>query len=168
MLLPFDDSLICFIKIDNLMQLAIQLSSEKYFEFAHSIIGINDLDEKKFYKKTFHQYINNKKTTTYQRFLYYIPNNTSVENVLDIKAPNFKQVESKKGVPKLYDKFGNPLPFSLHVLLNRSPHVRTFANNEMSLNFTFPKNLSVYIRSLQTGGLFQILGFETSEAFFKI
>lgn len=168
MLLSFEDALICFIKIDNLMQLAVQLSSVKYYDLIHSVIGINDLEEKVFYKKTFHQFINSQKSKRYQRFIYFIPNNISGEKLLDIKTPNFKQVESKKGIPKLYDKFGNSLPFSLHGLLNRSPHVRTFANNEMTVNFTFPKNLSVYIRSLQTGNLFQVIGYESSEAFFKI
>ncbi|MDK4790503.1 MAG: HNH endonuclease [Acinetobacter sp.] len=168
-LTPVSEGLICFIKLENSMHFAVHLSNNQYIEFENSIVGINDLKNKKFYKRTFSEFINSQKTQKYHRFEYFIPfNKNSHDKMLEIKSPNFKNIDSKYGVPKLYNYAGKLLSFSLHDLLNSSNHVRSFSNNEMIVKFTFPKNLSVFVKSLKTGSLSQVIGYETSEAFFKM
>ncbi|MCT9166994.1 HNH endonuclease [Acinetobacter baumannii] len=163
------EGLICFIKLENSMHFAIHLSNNQYIEFENSIVGINDLENNKFYKKTFSEFIKSQKSEKYHRLEYFIPyDNNPLDKILKIKSPNFKNIDSKHGVPKLYNHTGNLLSFSFHDLLNKSHHVRSFSNNEMIVKFTFPRKLRVFVKSLKTGSLSQVIGYETSVAFFKM
>lgn len=168
-LLPIDQSLICFIKISNLFHIGIQLSEKTFIPFERSIIGINDLETKTFIKKSFIELMNENSGLTYIRLGYWASNNEIITSDLyEPKYSNFNYEVNSKGDPILYKKNGKKHQLSWKSLLLKQNVDMKFTNSLYIQQFSFGNDLGLFVKSIKTGSLYEIRNFELSREFSKI
>ena len=170
MLLSIDKGLVCFIKIDNVFHIGIQLSERRYMPFEHSIIGINDLEAKNFTRKLLFQFMEQSSGLTYFRLGYWIPNNGELfTGQYEPASPDFKYELNSKGDPKIYKKNGNIHQTSWNsLLLKHQTDDIEFKEGMYIQRFSFGGNLGLYVKSIVTGKLYEFRSFELSREFNKI
>lgn len=139
MLLSTEQGLICFIKIDSIFHIGVQLSEKRYIPFERSIIGINDLNTKSFLKKHLSDFINDASGLLYTRLGYWFPNNQEV--TLEDFEPiyeGFKYEVNSKGDPNLYKKNGKPHNLSWKGILLRNKDADMLFKKDLYIqNFKF-------------------------------
>ncbi|WP_171498424.1 hypothetical protein, partial [Acinetobacter bereziniae] len=138
MLLTIDQGLVCFIKIDNLFHIGVQLSERQYMPFEKSIIGINDLETRSFIKKPFVELMEDASGSTYTRLGYWAPDKKVFDSELyEPNGLNFKYEVKPNGDPKIFKKNGKPHQLSLKKLLLEAKLEMTFKDNLYIQQFSF-------------------------------
>lgn len=167
-LLPTDQGLICFIKIDNLFHIGVQLSKRQFIPFERSIIGINDLETRSFIKKPFIELMNEASGLTYTRLGYWASNKEAIASELyEPKYSHFQYEVNSKGDPRLYKKNGKPHNLSWKSLLLNEDVDIEFKENLYIQLFSFGDDLGLFVKSIKTGSLYEIRSFELSREFSK-
>ncbi|MDI9761202.1 hypothetical protein, partial [Acinetobacter baumannii] len=146
----------------------VRLSDKEYLDLNDSIIGINDLELKNFSKKTIFEAMRENLKELYIKFQYFIPRTKNLQAAqLEIKNPKFELVQTN-GLTQLFNKDGGDFQYQLFDLLNLSVTNQQVKNEAFFVEFKFPENLEVYVKSNLTGNLFQVIGCEYQQIFSKI
>lgn len=168
-LMPLKGKLICFIKLDTLFATAIVLSNRAHIEFEQSIIGINDLDEKRFQCDTIFSYIRKNHNPSYTRFLFYVEN---LSKLISLKnetySENFKYVCDLNDEPILFDENGHKLPNTFYKFLDICKCESKLENGKIINYFKFDENQKFFIKGEKTESFYQVIGFETHKKFERI
>lgn len=168
-LTSLDQGLICLIKLDTLFQIGIKLSDKKYTNFENSMIGINDLENKSFIKKSFKEFFFDCTGSIYTRLGYYVDSyQTLNSNIYEPKKSDFKYETDKKDLPKIYNKLGNLHKFSFENLLIKTNFELYFKDNLLVEKYSFSENLELYVKSVETNKLYEFRSFEINREFSKI
>ncbi|MFX6530706.1 HNH endonuclease [Acinetobacter baumannii] len=164
----YNKKMYCMIKLDNILTGYVRLSDKEYLDLNDSIIGINDLELKNFSKKTIFEAMRENLKELYIKFQYFIPRTKNLQAAqLEIKNPKFELVQTN-GLTQLFNKDGGDFQYQLFDLLNLSVTNQQVKNEAFFVEFKFPENLEVYVKSNLTGNLFQVIGCEYQQIFSKI
>lgn len=170
-LMPTDNKLICFIRLDSLFAIPIVVANKPYIAFEESVIGINDLDKKEFTCSTIQEVLLNNGSPTYTRFLYYI-DTLSHENVsdykLEINDAGREYIGEAEGNPILYSQAGKVLCRSFDKFLNTCEVETKVKDDSFVSFFKFDEANKYFIKGKRTGKLYQVVGFEIERKLQKI
>lgn len=170
MLMSIDQGLICFIKIDTVFHIGIQLSERKYMSFDNSIIGINDLEIKNFTKRSLFEIMNQASRLTYVRLGWWVPNWEAYHSdQYEPRSLDFKYELNSKGDPTIFKKNGKIHKFSWKtLLLNYQKDDIEFTEEFYITRFLFGRDLGLYVKSIETGKMYEFTELELRREFNKI
>lgn len=168
-LFPINQSLCCFIKIDNLFQIGVILSNKIYMPFEQSIIGINDLEKRIFTKNTFVDLMNKSSGKIYTRLGFWAATELEINSKdYEPNRSEFKYEVKANGKPVIYQKNGKILPKSLSSLFIKENSSVFFENNEYIQEFVIKDDLDVFVKSIKSGKLYKVVSFQKLTEFSKI
>lgn len=157
----------CFIKLDNIFAIIIELSTKSYLnkDMSNSLILINSLSGRNILLTTFFDAVYNRKRI-YTSFGFYCKNILEIDIVKNLKINYFGE---KEGNPILFNRYGQIVYKDFKYFLNN--HCYSNVNcidNFMITIYQFNLYQEVYIKDIHSCKLYRVVGFKMEAEFDRI
>ncbi|ENV88197.1 HNH endonuclease [Acinetobacter radioresistens] len=149
-----DSGLLCIIKLDGLFTIGVRLSKRRYIQFRNTLIGINDLEKRTFIKDNLFNLFDKNTQNEYIKFKFSL-------NYCEIDPNNFNYVKHEKVFFKLFTKNGHRHPLAIKNFIEKGGYKLRYENNHMINSYLLSsKDLPAFVKSEDTGILYEITGFD--------
>lgn len=168
-LMPIDEKLLCFIKLDTLFAIPLALSSKPYINFQNSIIGINDLKKRCFSLHSLTEILVKNESPTYTRFFYFFRDTKEIEDYKkEINGNGRQYIGENQGNPILFSSDGKIICTEFFKFLDTCKLEVRIDNNSLISFFDFGTTKEFFIKGSVTRKLYQVVGFETDRKIHKV
>lgn len=159
-----ESGLLCLVKLDNLFSIGVVLSKNKFIDFTETIIGVNDIEARRFRKLRIPDLITECMGPLHTRFCYYFDDeNERAKGQPEVNSPNYRYEGNDRGEIPLYKKNGERHPFLVHHLLEKSSCQSRKDGNWKIEIFWFDQSQEYCVKSIGSGSLYQVIGLEMSQ-----
>jgi hypothetical protein len=155
--------LLCLVKLHDLFSIGVVLSKKKFLDFTETVVGVNDIDGKKFRKFKIPNLINECMGPLHTRFFYHFPSkDEKVRGQAEIDSPGYCHEGNDRAEIPLYKRNGERYPFLVHQLLENS-YCQSRKEGDWQINlFWFDQAQEYYVKALESGNLYRVIAFEMS------
>ena len=162
-LTPAEFGLLCLVKLHELFSIGVVLSKRKYLDFTETFIGVNDIDGGIFRKLRIPDLINECMGPVHTRFCYYFHDELErIKGQPEVNSPNYRYEGNDNAEIPLFKKNGERYPFFAHQLLEKSSCQSRKDGNWQIEVFWFDQFQEYYVRSVESGNLYQVIALEMS------
>lgn len=163
-LTPTEFGLLCLVKLHDLFSIGVVLSKKNFLDFNETVIGMNDIDGRKFRKLCIPELINECMGPAHTRFCYYFQDEQErAKGEPEINSPKYRYEGNDKAEIPLYKKNGERYPFFVHQLLESSVSQSQQDENWLIQIFQFDDTQEYYVKSLGSGNLYRVIAMEISQ-----
>lgn len=157
----------CFIKLDNIFAIIIELSTKSYLnkDMSNSLILINSLSKRDVTLTTFFNEVNNRQKL-YTSFQFYSDNELEIEI---IKNSKISYLGEEEGNPILFNRYGGVVYTDFKYFLDHYCCSNVdYVNNLMITIYEFDLHQEVYIKDINSCKLYRVVGFKMEAEFDRI
>lgn len=162
-LTPTESGLLCLVKLHDLFSIGVVLSKRKFLDFTETIIGVNDIEGGSFRKLRIPDLITKCMGPVCTRLCYYFHDeHERAKGQPEVNSPSYRYEGNDKSEIPLYKKNGEPYPFLVHHLLEKSSCQSRKDGNWQIEVFWFDEFQEYYVKSVGTGNLYRVIALEMS------
>jgi hypothetical protein len=163
-LTPTEFGLLCLVKLHNLFSIGVVLSTRKFIDVTETLIGVNDIDGRKFRKLKILDLINECTGPLQTRFCYYFHDESErAKGELEVNSPGYRYEGNSKSEIPLYKKNGERHPFLVDQLLKISRCQSRNDGNWQINAYEFDQRQEYYVKSVGSGNLYRVIALEMSQ-----
>ena len=144
------------------------LSNRPILEFTELLIGVNDIEEKSFRKLTVLDLSKECMGPTYSNFGYYFATEAEkLKGQAEFGSPGYRYEGDGRSDTPLYRRNGLRYSITLEKLLRKSASEIRKEGKWHIEQFTFNPNRGYFVKAINSGHLYQVIGFEMSQEVVK-